>query len=66
MWYGRVLILLGIVNGGLGLKLSSDSPAYSRAGTIVYSVLAGIMGAVVIGLVILGGAKKVGQKKTEG
>ena len=66
VWYGRVLILLGIVNGGFGLKLSSDSPAYSRAGTISYSVLAGIMAAVVIGLVILGGVKTVRQKKSDG
>jgi len=64
VWFGRVLILVGIINGGLGLKLASDTPAYSRAGTIAYSVLAGVMGTLLVAMVIRGKAKVAG-KKTE-
>lgn len=52
VWYGRVLILLGIVNGGLGLHLSRGTPAYSKAGTIAYSVLAGVVGLALVGLMV--------------
>ena len=44
VWYGRLLIILGMVNGGLGLHLASDGQAYSKAGMIAYAVLAGISG----------------------
>ena len=39
-WYGRILIIMGIINGGLGLQLAANTPA----GRIVYSVLGGIAG----------------------
>jgi len=51
VWYGRVLILLGIINGGLGLQLASGSPAYSRAGMIVYAVLAALAGFLLVVLI---------------
>jgi hypothetical protein len=38
IWYGRATIILGMVNGGLGLQLSGGSNVY----IIVYSVAAGI------------------------
>lgn len=38
IWYGRALIILGMVNGGLGLQLAGGSNIY----IIVYSVAAGI------------------------
>lgn len=41
VWYGRLLIVMGIINGGLGLQLAANS----MAGKIVYSVLGGIVGA---------------------
>ncbi|KJZ76667.1 hypothetical protein HIM_04003 [Hirsutella minnesotensis 3608] len=37
VWYGRLLMMLGIINGGLGLKLSGSSQAFVTA----YSVVAG-------------------------
>ena len=47
VWQGRVLIVLGIVNGGLGLRLVSQSPVQSatttRKAEIGYSVTAGVM-----------------------
>lgn len=39
IWYGRALLIMGVVNGGLGLQLA-DAP---RKFVIVYSVLAGVM-----------------------
>ncbi|KAI0387406.1 CBD9-like protein [Hypomontagnella monticulosa] len=44
IWYGRALLVMGIVNGGLGLQLADASQTY----IIVYSVLAGVMFVVYI------------------
>jgi uncharacterized membrane protein YeaQ/YmgE (transglycosylase-associated protein family) len=41
VWYGRILILVGIINGGLGLQLADNS----KNGMIVYGVIAGLIGA---------------------
>ncbi|KAK0653133.1 hypothetical protein B0T16DRAFT_444171 [Cercophora newfieldiana] len=53
VWYGRVLILLGIINGGLGLQLASGSPVYSKAGMIAYSVLAGLSGLSLLVIIVV-------------
>lgn len=42
VWYGRALMILGIVNGGLGLKFARQK---SSAWVIAYSVVAGVLGA---------------------
>lgn len=39
VWYGRALITLGIINGGLGLRLSENT----KGGEIAYGVVAGFM-----------------------
>ena len=39
VWFGRVIITLGIINGGLGLKLSGNT----TKGKIAYGVVAGIV-----------------------
>ena len=51
---GRAAILLGIVNGALGLELADNSPT----GTIVYSVVAAIAGSVYIATIIYGEWKR--------
>lgn len=45
LWLGRLLIVLGMVNGGLGLRLAAVSPFenHSRTKIIAYGVGAGIM-----------------------
>jgi hypothetical protein len=48
LWLGRILITLGMINGGLGLLLASDAPASTgfapkRGQIIAYGVIAGIM-----------------------
>ncbi len=39
VWFGRVVITLGIINGGLGLRLSANT----AKGEIAYGVIAGVM-----------------------
>lgn len=39
IWFGRVMMLLGVINGGLGLQLSSSSNTF----IITYSVVAAVM-----------------------
>jgi predicted permease len=43
LWLGRVVITLGMINGGMGLRLADRMNMSSRAGIIAYSVVAGIM-----------------------
>jgi len=47
IWVGRILIALGIINGGLGIRLASYSPfqtdATSQKASIGYGVVAGVM-----------------------
>ena len=42
IWTGRILVTLGIINGGLGMQLAN----VSRAGKIAYGVLAGLIWVV--------------------
>ena len=54
VWFGRALMIIGIVNGGLGIKLAG-SP---RGFLIAYAVLAGIFGVAYVGAAIFGTFKK--------
>lgn len=55
LWNGRVLIALGIVNGGLGLHVSG-APSAAKVG---YAIVAAVLGGgwLVTGLVCWGGAR---------
>ena len=55
IWYGRALILLGVINGGLGLQLAGDT---SGAWVIAYSVVAGIMFITYVLSVFIGSRRK--------
>lgn len=54
IFIGRAAILLGIVNGGLGLQLAGAS----RSSTIAYGVIAGVMGLIYIVAVVFGESKR--------
>jgi hypothetical protein len=57
IWYGRILIVIGIVNGGLGLDLSAPPNRFY----IAYSVVAGVIGAAYLAVIVwkeLRGARK--------
>ncbi|KAK5165924.1 uncharacterized protein LTR77_008848 [Saxophila tyrrhenica] len=50
LWHGRAAILLGMVNGGLGLALARAG----RSAVIAYSVVAGVVGVVYIAAAVMG------------
>ncbi|CZR34725.1 uncharacterized protein FPRO_01154 [Fusarium proliferatum ET1] len=50
IWFGRALIIVGIVNGGLGLQLANSSTAY----IIAYSVIAGIAAILYLAAAFIG------------
>ncbi|KAK1730858.1 hypothetical protein CaCOL14_002942 [Colletotrichum acutatum] len=54
VWFGRIVMVLGIINGGLGLELASSSRAY----VIAYSVVAAILGVAWIGSAVWGEMRK--------
>jgi hypothetical protein len=51
---GRAAVVLGMVNGGLGLQLADAGSSY----TIAYGVFAGLMGVVYIGSIVFGEFKR--------
>ncbi|KAF7935339.1 uncharacterized protein EAE97_008246 [Botrytis byssoidea] len=54
LWYGRILIVLAVINGGLGLQLAANT----RNGEVAYAIVAAFMGASYIGVVILTSMRK--------
>jgi hypothetical protein len=64
IWYGRALMILAVVNGGLGLQLADNT----KGGTIAYSVIAGVFGAAYIASVLIkrkGKPMRLGMGKSE-
>ncbi|KAH6610459.1 cellobiose dehydrogenase [Trichoderma cornu-damae] len=49
-WYGRALMVVGIVNGGLGLQLGNAASRY----IIAYSVVAGVVALLYLASIALG------------
>ncbi|ESZ89863.1 hypothetical protein SBOR_9746 [Sclerotinia borealis F-4128] len=54
LWYGRILIVLAVINGGLGLRLAGNT----KSGEIAYGVVAAVMGLFYIGVVVLTAIRK--------
>lgn len=48
IWFGRILLALGVINGGLGLQLASSSNAW----VIAYSVIAALMTVAYVGAIV--------------
>ncbi|KAF3933090.1 hypothetical protein ABW20_dc0109569 [Dactylellina cionopaga] len=48
-WFGRTIVIVGIVNGGLGLLLAENT----KVGEIVYAVVAGVAGLVWFTVVVV-------------
>ncbi|KFY22785.1 hypothetical protein V493_06316 [Pseudogymnoascus sp. VKM F-4281 (FW-2241)] len=58
-WYGRAVIILAVVNGGLGLELAGNT----RGGEIAYGVVAGVALLVYLGAAAYSvKSKKTGEK----
>ncbi|KAL5094544.1 hypothetical protein Trisim1_007129 [Trichoderma cf. simile WF8] len=63
-WYGRALMIIGIVNGGLGLQLGNAPTRY----IIAYSVVAGVTTLIYLASIALGwsrATRKEHQSKQE-
>ncbi|KAL4892966.1 hypothetical protein BDV59DRAFT_193477 [Aspergillus ambiguus] len=58
VWQGRMFLLIGIINGGLGLRLAANT----RVGEIVYGVSAGVFAVGFITVAILRGGLKLEKK----
>lgn len=54
IWYGRALMILGIINGGLGLHLQGGEQKFK----IAYAIIAGVFGGLYIGSAIWGMIKR--------
>lgn len=53
-WFGRAMIVLGVVNVGLGFRLTGiGKPGAPRPAVIAYGVVAGIIGLVYIMVIFL-------------
>lgn len=51
---GRAIVILGMINGGLGLRLAAAQRSY----LIVYGVFTGLMGVAYIGAIVFGEYKR--------
>ncbi|KAH7393602.1 hypothetical protein BKA64DRAFT_92005 [Cadophora sp. MPI-SDFR-AT-0126] len=49
IWWGRAVITLGIINGGLGLQLSANT----KTGEIAYGVVAGVMWLIWMAVIVM-------------
>lgn len=60
LWLGRIVITLGIINGGLGLRLARKFPLGppSRGAMIGYGIAAGFMWLLYVLAVLLGERKR--------
>jgi hypothetical protein len=66
IWYGRVLMALGIVTGGLGLALAGET--FDGAFAIAYTVVAAVLGVAYIAAAVWGIVKRrrSGTSSSEG
>ncbi|KAK7559724.1 integral membrane protein [Phyllosticta citricarpa] len=62
LWLGRILITLGVINGGLGLKLAGNT---QKKYTVTYGVIAGIIWVVYMIAAVYGEVKRM-KKPTRG
>lgn len=65
LWLGRTLIVLGMINGGLGLRLAASPFENQQPKIIAYAVGAAIMGILYIAFAILGERRRVNERKTQ-
>ncbi|KAH0555696.1 hypothetical protein GP486_006360 [Trichoglossum hirsutum] len=68
VWYGRLIFVLALTNGALGLKLGKSMRGGMEAATIAYSVVAAIMATLYISVLLLAwrkGGKTVAEKSRD-
>lgn len=57
-WFGRILLILSIVNGGIGIQYAANSPN----GEIGYGVTAGVIFLIYAGVIGIWYATRLKQK----
>jgi predicted small integral membrane protein len=65
IWLGRILIVLGMLNGGLGIRLASNSPLSNNPKTkiIAYGVASLVMLLLYIVFVVLGETRRTKERR---
>ncbi|KAF2683780.1 hypothetical protein K458DRAFT_478149 [Lentithecium fluviatile CBS 122367] len=65
LWLGRIVITLGIINGGLGLLFATETGFFapSRDQIIAYGVVAGIMWLLWVAAIVVGGRRRARANK---
>lgn len=59
-WWGRILVILGVINGGLGFMLAGiGTPGVPVGAVIAYSVIAGIVLSSYLLVVVFGMVRQV-------
>ncbi|KAF2850182.1 iron reductase domain protein, partial [Plenodomus tracheiphilus IPT5] len=58
IWLGRIAVTLGIINGGLGLKLADSMIMSSQGGIIVYGVIAGLVWLAWVAAMVVGEVRR--------
>lgn len=61
IWEGRVAIILGMINGGLGIQIAGN---VKKGYIIAYAVVAGVMGLVYLATVVFGEVKRRNGSRT--
>ncbi|KAG6060957.1 hypothetical protein E4U17_003027 [Claviceps sp. LM77 group G4] len=61
VWFGRILIILGMINGGLGLQLAGND----RAFVIAYCVILAVFAASYLASAVLGAARRRSQRVSQ-
>ncbi|RDW90123.1 cytochrome b561 domain-containing protein [Aspergillus mulundensis] len=59
IWIGRIFLLLGLINGGTGLKLADNT----TGGIISYAVVAGVFGVAYVAIAALRQGKVILKEK---
>ena len=63
-WWGRTLVTLGVINGGLGFRLAGiGTPGVPVGAVIAYSIIAGIVLTSYLLVVVLGTVRQVQAPK---
>lgn len=67
LWLGRILIVLGMINGGLGIRLANQSPFETHTNTkaIAYGVGAGVMFLLYVWFVAFGERRRLREEKEQ-
>lgn len=59
LWTGRLIIPLGIINGGLGFKFADNT----KIGPIIYGIVAGILFVIYVCAVIIGERRRAKNQR---